>query len=126
MLLFSLNNAIRYFAELIMAHYHWKLFHAGPQLLTAVVRKRFWPLRVRNLARRVATVHFECIADLTTNVFLAASKRFVARSGKPELIQCDNALNFQGAQRELEELSRLFRSQQHRDQVTHSFKTPTR
>lgn len=65
-------------------------------------------------------VHLECVADLTTNSFLAALRRFVARRGKPELIECDNALNFQGAKRELEELARLFRSQQHQDQITRS------
>lgn len=173
--------------ELIMVYYHRKHFHAGPQLLVAVIRERFWPLRTRNLARRVVhactrcfrckpkvleqlmgelpservtptfpfartgvdycgpffyrptrrataikcyvsvfvclvtkAVHLECVADLTTNAFIVALRRFVARRGKPELIECDNALNFQGAKRELEELAHLFRSQQHKDQVTRS------
>ncbi|XP_062537816.1 uncharacterized protein LOC134206141 [Armigeres subalbatus] len=65
-------------------------------------------------------VHLECVSDLTTNAFIAALKRFVARRGKPEMIECDNALNFQGAKRELKELARLFRSQQHQDQVSRS------
>lgn len=173
--------------ELIMVHYHQNLLHAGPQLLTAAVRERFWPLRIRNLARRIfhnctrcfrckpkvleqlmgelpaervtpafpflhtgvdycgpfscrptrrataikcyvavfvclvtKAVHLECVADLTTNAFIAALRRFIARRGKPTLIECDNALNFQGAKRELQELARLFRSQQHQDQVTRS------
>ncbi|XP_062556862.1 uncharacterized protein LOC134221690 [Armigeres subalbatus] len=173
--------------EMIMVHYHRKLLHAGPQLLAAVVRERFWPLRIRNLSRRIVhactkcfrckpkvleqlmgelpvervtptfpfahtgvdycgpfsyrptrrataikcyvsvfvclvtkAVHLECVSDLTTNAFIAALKRFVTRRAKPEMIECDNALNFQGAKRELKELARLFRSQQHQDQVSRS------
>ncbi|XP_055632398.1 uncharacterized protein LOC129772894 [Toxorhynchites rutilus septentrionalis] len=45
--------------ESIMPHYHLKHMHAGPQLLVACVREKFWPLRIRNLARH--TVH-SCIS----------------------------------------------------------------
>ncbi|XP_055633586.1 uncharacterized protein LOC129773936 [Toxorhynchites rutilus septentrionalis] len=45
--------------ESIMSHYHLKHMHAGPQLLVACVREKFWPLRIRNLARH--TVH-SCIS----------------------------------------------------------------
>ncbi|XP_062712102.1 uncharacterized protein LOC134289729 [Aedes albopictus] len=159
-----------------MLYYHRKHFHAGPQLVVAVVWEHFWPLCYRNLARRVVhactkcfrckpkvleqlmgelpsergckptfsfvrtgvdycgsffyrptrratkcympvfvclatkAVHLECVADPITNSFMAALWRF----------ECDNALNFQGAKRELEELARLFRSQQHKDQVSRS------
>ncbi|XP_053698875.1 uncharacterized protein LOC128745829 [Sabethes cyaneus] len=63
-------------------------------------------------------VHIECVADLSTSSFIAALKRFVARRGKPELIQCDNATNFKGAKRELTELAHLFQSQLHQEMVT--------
>jgi hypothetical protein len=45
--------AKHHLTELIFCHYHLKLLHAGPQLLLAVVRQRFWPLGGRNVARRV-------------------------------------------------------------------------
>lgn len=56
--------------------------------------------------------------DLTSEAFLAALRRFVARRGRPELIFCDNASNFVGARRELRELERMFRQQQFQDQVS--------
>ncbi|XP_055615030.1 uncharacterized protein LOC129761337 [Toxorhynchites rutilus septentrionalis] len=178
--------------ELILRFYHLNLLHAGPQLMTAAVRERFWPLRVRNLARQFCdcdvvmnlvecssqvrigiselmgelpservtptfpilrtgvdycgpfyyrpiqrgapvkcyiaifvclvtkAAHVECVTDLSSQAFIAALRRFVARWGRPELIECDNALNFRGAKRELDELTRLFETQQHQHRVTSS------
>lgn len=40
--------------KLIMANEHLRLFHAGPQLMLASVRDRFWPIGGRCLARRIA------------------------------------------------------------------------
>ncbi|XP_062704559.1 uncharacterized protein LOC134286880 [Aedes albopictus] len=173
--------------DLILKFYHLNNLHAGPQLITAAVRERFWPLRIRDQARQVVhsclrcfrckpdvmeqlmgelptervtptlpflrsgvdycgpffyrtsrkgaptkcyvaifvcmvtkAVHVECVADLSTSSFIAALRRFVARRGKPQLIECDNALNFRGAKRELDELVRLFGTQQHQHLVTSS------
>ncbi|XP_055632854.1 uncharacterized protein LOC129773281 [Toxorhynchites rutilus septentrionalis] len=64
--------------------------------------------------------HVECDTDLSSQAFIAALRRFVARRGRPELIECDNALNFRGAKRELDELTRLFETQQHQHLVTSS------
>ncbi|XP_053699198.1 uncharacterized protein LOC128746181 [Sabethes cyaneus] len=61
--------------ELVILHYHHKLLHAGQQLLIASVRDRFWPLSIRNLARKIIhrcvicfhnkpTVHEQLMADL--------------------------------------------------------------
>ncbi|XP_062714020.1 uncharacterized protein LOC134290830 [Aedes albopictus] len=176
------------FTELVARYYHQKLLHAGPQLLISSLREKFWPLRARNLARRIVhscincfrcrprateqvmgdlpaervsptlpflctgvdlcgpvyyrlpdrkskpvkayvalfvclsikAVHIELVGDLSTNSFLAALRRFVARRGKPKLIECDNAQNFRGAVRELSELSKQFRSQQMQNTVTRS------
>ncbi|XP_062558087.1 uncharacterized protein LOC134222963 [Armigeres subalbatus] len=44
--------------KLILIDYHHRLLHGGPLLMIACVRERFWPLSVRNLARRI--LH-ECI-----------------------------------------------------------------
>ncbi|XP_062716565.1 uncharacterized protein LOC134291988 [Aedes albopictus] len=68
----------------------------------------------------IKAVHIELVGDLSTNSFLAALRRFVARRGKPKLIECDNAQNFRGAVRELSELSKQFRSQQMQNTVTRS------
>ncbi|XP_062557824.1 uncharacterized protein LOC134222683 [Armigeres subalbatus] len=173
--------------ERILNFYHLNNLHAGPQLITAAVRERFWPLRLRDLARQVVhscircfrckpevmeqlmgelpservtptlpffrsgvdycwpfycrsirkgapikcyvaifvcmvtkAVHVECVADLSTSSFIAALRRFVGRRGKPQLIECDNALNFRGAKRELDELVRLFGSQHHQHLVISS------
>lgn len=62
-------------------------------------------------------VHLELVADLTTEAFVAALRRFVARRGRPAIIMCDNAKNFVGAKRELKELLRLFLNQQFQEAV---------
>ncbi|XP_053691525.1 uncharacterized protein LOC128740041 [Sabethes cyaneus] len=169
-------------ALLIVRHYHVKLLHAGPQLLMSSVRQRFWPLRLRNLARYVVhhcvtcfrckpsaseqlmadlpsvrvspvlpflnsgvdfcgpfhlrpphrkaatqkcyaavfvcmstkAVHLELVSSLSAESFLAALIRFAARRGVPKSIYCDNATNFVGTRRILNEFLELFRSQQTR------------
>lgn len=63
-------------------------------------------------------VHLELVNDLTSEAFLAAFKRFVARRGKPALVMCDNALNFVGAKRQLNEMQQLFLNQGFCDSVT--------
>ncbi|XP_062538281.1 uncharacterized protein LOC134206570 [Armigeres subalbatus] len=57
-------------------------------------------------------VHMEVVADLSTQAFLASFKRFVAIRGKPHLVMCDNATNFVGANKELEELRQHMNNQQ--------------
>ncbi|XP_058840959.1 uncharacterized protein LOC131696437 [Topomyia yanbarensis] len=158
-----------------MIHYHQSHLHAGPQLLVACVREKFWPLRIRDLARQVVyscincfrcrphnleqlmgdlpperftptlpflstgidlcgpfqyrkikkgspiksfvaifvclvtkATHIELVYDLSTAAFIAALHRFIARRGKPNLIECDNAKHFKGTARELADLSRQF------------------
>nr|XP_049464868.1 uncharacterized protein LOC120956216 [Anopheles coluzzii] len=171
---------------LIARSYHRQYLHAGQQELISSLRERFWPLRVRNLARKVVyecvscfrskpttaeqimgdlprervnpvlpfyntgvdlcgplfyrqtnkkaapikcyvavfvclvikAVHVELIADLSTPAFISTLKRFIARRGKPSVIQCDNAKNFRGADRALKEMYELFQKQQHQDAVT--------
>jgi len=49
-------------------------------------------------------VHLELVSDLTTETFLAALRRFVARRGLCSTIYSDNATNFVGAARELEDI----------------------
>ncbi|XP_062535226.1 uncharacterized protein LOC134204420, partial [Armigeres subalbatus] len=170
----------------IVSYYHLKNLHAGPQLLAACVREKFWPPRLQDLARSVVhscvscfrcrprnldqlmgdlplervtpslpflnkgvdlcgpfqyrkakktppikcfvaifvclvtkAVHMELVYDLSTSAFKAALHRFISQRGKPSLIECDNATNFRGAAKELKELGKQFRSQQHQDGIVH-------
>ena len=58
----------------------------------------------------VKAVHLELVSDLTTDSFIAALKRFVARRGKCSCIYSDNARNFVGASKELAALREIFLS----------------
>ncbi|XP_076388980.1 uncharacterized protein LOC143264668 [Megachile rotundata] len=51
-------------------------------------------------------VHLEVVGDLTTEAFIAALKRFIARRGLCRNIYSDNATNFVGADNELKALYR--------------------
>uniref|UniRef100_A0A182PWW3 Integrase_H2C2 domain-containing protein n=1 Tax=Anopheles epiroticus TaxID=199890 RepID=A0A182PWW3_9DIPT len=140
---------------MIVQHYHETLLHAGQQMMMSTIRERFWPLRLRNLVRKVVhdcikcfrvkpttaeqlmgdlppervtptlpflkagvdlcgpvfyrsgirktapvkcyvtifvcmvtkAVHVELIDNLSTQSFIATLRRFVARRGKPHLIE---------------------------------------
>ena len=52
-------------------------------------------------------VHIEIVSDLTTEAFLAALKRFMARRGLPLEINSNNGTNFVGARNDLKELYRF-------------------
>ena len=49
-------------------------------------------------------VHFELVADLSTDAFVASVTRFVTRRGYPSAVYSDNGTNFVGAQAELQRL----------------------
>lgn len=57
-------------------------------------------------------IHLELVSDLTTDAFVAALRRFIARRGYPSLIWSDHGTNFVGAKRELKELHDFLCSQQ--------------
>ncbi|XP_062708955.1 uncharacterized protein LOC134288362 [Aedes albopictus] len=170
------------FTLLVVRHYHLRQLHAGPTLLIASVRAKFWPLRLRDVGRKVThecvtcfrnrpsfaeqimadlppvrvspalpflntgvdfcgpfylrpptrkaapvksfvavfvclstkAVHLELVGNLSADSFIASLKRFAARRGVPQTIYCDNATNFVGARRILNEFLNLFRTQQNR------------
>lgn len=58
-------------------------------------------------------VHLELVSDLTTEAFLNSLKRFMARRGKVSHIYSDNATNFTGAAKELQELNKIFKDEHH-------------
>jgi len=55
-------------------------------------------------------VHIELVSDLSTEAFLSALKRFIARRGKITRIYSDNGTNFRGAANALKELYQLLHS----------------
>lgn len=66
----------------------------------------------------VKAVHLETVEDLSTDAFLGALRRFIARRGKPKSIYCDNGTNFQGANNELKELHNLIKSENHQIRIS--------
>ena len=52
----------------------------------------------------IKAVHLEPVSDLTSDAFIAALRRFIARRGKPRLIMSNHGTNFVGANRELQEM----------------------
>ena len=55
-------------------------------------------------------VHIEVVTSLTTEAFLAALWRSIARREKPRTMYSDNGTNFQGASNELHEIYNMFHS----------------
>ena len=66
----------------------------------------------------VKATHLELVSDLTSDAFIAALRRFIARRGKPSLIQSDHGSNFVGAKRELEQLSTFLNDQKTQNLVS--------
>uniref|UniRef100_A0A8D8CN12 (northern house mosquito) hypothetical protein n=1 Tax=Culex pipiens TaxID=7175 RepID=A0A8D8CN12_CULPI len=60
-------------------------------------------------------IHIELVSNLTTDAFIAALHRFVARRGLPSDVYSDNATNFAGASSELHELYALLTQQLTKD-----------
>jgi len=65
----------------------------------------------------IKAIHLEVVSDLTTEGFLAALRRFIARRGLPQHIYSDNGSNFIGANNQLKELHVLLNSEEHKGRV---------
>ena len=59
----------------------------------------------------VKAVHLELVTYLTSEAFIAALRRFIARRGHPSLMWSDNGTNFVGANRQLKELFQFIKQQ---------------
>ncbi|KMQ86875.1 hypothetical protein RF55_14025 [Lasius niger] len=59
-------------------------------------------------------VHIELVSDMSSETFINALKRFMARRGKVSHIYSDNDTNFVGASKELQKLYNLFKDEQHK------------
>ncbi|XP_076231233.1 uncharacterized protein LOC143177255 [Calliopsis andreniformis] len=66
----------------------------------------------------VKAVHLELVSDLSTEAFIAALKRFIARRGFCANLYSDNGSNFIGANNELRELRSLLQSDDHQRKLT--------
>ncbi|GFU84103.1 integrase catalytic domain-containing protein [Trichonephila clavipes] len=56
------------------------------------------------------TVHIELVSDLTSQAFIAALKRFMARRGKCANLFSDNGKNFVGTSKEIKKLLEIVRN----------------
>ncbi|XP_050599064.1 uncharacterized protein LOC126926771 [Bombus affinis] len=65
----------------------------------------------------VKAVHLELVTDLTSEAFIAALRRFIARRGFCVTIYSDNGTNFVGANNELRELRNLLQSDDHKVKI---------
>ena len=59
----------------------------------------------------VKAVHLELVSDLSSDAFISALWRFIARRGKPTLIWSDNGTNFVGAPTELKQFADFLENQ---------------
>nr|XP_012153583.1 PREDICTED: uncharacterized protein LOC105664297 [Megachile rotundata] len=66
----------------------------------------------------VKAIHLELVSDLTTEAFIAALRRFIARRGFCATLYSDNGSNFIGANNELSEIKQLLRSEDHNNKIT--------
>ncbi|XP_015524538.1 uncharacterized protein LOC107227804 [Neodiprion lecontei] len=57
-------------------------------------------------------VHLEIVSNLSTDAFLAASRRFIGRRGVPTHVFSDNGTNFVGAHKQLRELYALLETEE--------------
>ncbi|XP_068994219.1 uncharacterized protein [Neodiprion pinetum] len=115
--------------KMILKKEHIQLHRCGPENLLCSIRSKYWPLSGRREARKVTNgcllcfrnkpktpevmmgdlpserpVHLELVTELTSETFLAALRRFVARRGVCSQIISDNGTNFVGAVRESKEV----------------------
>jgi len=65
----------------------------------------------------IKAVHFELVSDLSSDGFIAALRRFVARRGLPNHVYSDNGTNFVGANSQLKEMYALFNSERHKERI---------
>lgn len=56
--------------ELLFLNEHLRLLHAGPQLTLASLRERYWPIRGRNLAKKIVHRCVTCVRNNPKSVSL--------------------------------------------------------
>ncbi|XP_058840273.1 uncharacterized protein LOC131695773 [Topomyia yanbarensis] len=94
--------------------------YAGPLYLKPI-HKRAAPAKAYIclfICFATKAVHIELVSDLTTQAFLCALRRFIARRGRPTHIHSDNGKNFEGAKNELQQLFAMFQNQEEIEKIT--------
>ena len=66
----------------------------------------------------VKVVHIEPVSDLTTETFVVALRRFIARRGKPSEIFSDNGTNFVSAVKQLKNLYDFMETCKNQEAIT--------
>jgi len=83
--------------------------YGGPFVIKESRRRNARTLKVYLalfICMSVKAVHLEIVSDLTTDAYLAALDRFVARRGTPEHLYSDCGKNYVGAARKLKSIFR--------------------
>ncbi|XP_060864286.1 uncharacterized protein LOC132940572 [Metopolophium dirhodum] len=83
---------------------HVGIDFAGPLILAESRRKNSRSIKCYLsifVCMTIKAVHIEVVSDLSTNTFLAALQRFVARRGTPSNIYTDCGTNFKGADQKI-------------------------
>ncbi|XP_026479809.1 uncharacterized protein LOC113386232 [Ctenocephalides felis] len=65
-------------------------------------------------------IHIELVTSLSTEAFMSALRRFIARRGCCSVIHSDNGRNFVGAKNELRQLATLFQSEMSKQEIISS------
>ena len=84
--------------------------YAGPFLVKQIhgLTRKQWKIYVAVfVCFSTKAVHLEPVRDLTTEAFIATLRRFCSIRGRPSCVYSDNATNFKGASRELQELKKF-------------------
>ncbi|XP_063824787.1 uncharacterized protein LOC135074427 isoform X2 [Ostrinia nubilalis] len=89
----------QYFSQVALAR---SLLGVSSKALVNVLNTSGEKYTARLLLDNVKAVHLELVTDLTTEAYMAALNRFVARRGKPQSITSDNGTNFVGASNDLQ------------------------
>ncbi|XP_037932486.1 uncharacterized protein LOC119667268 [Teleopsis dalmanni] len=118
------------FSRLLIIQAH--TLHGGVNVELAYIRKIYWMIQGRQLIKNIVSqcivckkvrviraVHLELVKILTTNRCIDALRRFVARCSCPETIMSDNAKTFERANKELQKLETLLKSEEFQNIPAH-------
>ncbi|XP_043661533.1 uncharacterized protein LOC122625504 [Drosophila teissieri] len=89
-------------AGLLVRHFHVSYLHTGVDATFTNLRQQYWILGARNLV-----LYIEVVSELTTQAFIAAFQRFIARRAKPTDLYSDNGTTFHGGKQTLDDMRRL-------------------
>ncbi|XP_072766496.1 uncharacterized protein [Anoplolepis gracilipes] len=111
------------FTQLIIAHEHQDICMQEHKQHYAI-RTKYWPLSTRSTSEAVMSElpsyrsqSTHRVGNLSTERFLNALNRFIARRGKVSYIYFDNGTNFQGAANKLKEFYQMLHTKHHQEGI---------